>query len=80
MMEEVYSLNQESIKKALKEVDDSSLENNDIIKESLMKQLEKTVEVVDNGEGICSRCGQKLETTFMNSNYCHWCGQALKEE
>lgn len=33
----------------------------------------------DKYSGHCPCCGNKLNTTFMDSNYCHWCGNKLTE-
>lgn len=33
----------------------------------------------DKYSGYCPCCGNRLSTTFMDSNYCHWCGNKLTE-
>lgn len=59
------------------------LENVEIVISALQKLIPQTVIEIESEEhpytGRCPACGLTLSTGFMDSNYCHWCGQALKE-
>lgn len=48
---------------------------------ALEKQIPK--KVIETGNkpygGKCPCCGEILYTSFMNTNYCHWCGNKLTE-
>lgn len=49
------------------------------IQEAMEKQIAKKVIETDDKPygGKCPCCGEILHTSFMDTNYCHWCGNKL---
>lgn len=49
------------------------------LKEAREKQASKKVIETDDKPygGKCPCCGEVLYTSFMDTNYCHWCGNKL---
>lgn len=48
---------------------------------ALMKQKSNAIKIVsatsDSPQARCTACNEIIHTSFMDSNYCHWCGQKL---